>query len=308
MVMVKVLVAAPIHQEALKLLKEARYEIIYREYPSVNELRDLVKDVDALIVRSKPKVPKEVIDAAKKLRIIARAGVGLDNIDVEEAKRAGITVVNAPAAPSRSVAELAVGLMLTLMRKIAYADRKMRDGEWVKKECVGYELRGKTLGIIGFGRIGREVARIAKFGLGMRILYYDVYTSPEEVRILDAEYRQLDDLISDADVVTLHVPLVKETHHLINEDRLKRMKKTAILINTSRGGVVDTEALIKALKERWILGAGLDVYEEEPLPEDHPLTRFDNVVLTPHIGASTNEAQARAGVEVVHKIIDFFSK
>ncbi len=307
--MVKVLVAAPIHQEALKLLKEAGYEVIYKEYPSVNELRDLAKDIDALIVRSKPKVPKEVIDEAKKLRIIARAGVGLDNIDVDEARKAGITVVNAPAAPSRSVAELAIGLMLALMRKIAYADRKMRDGEWVKKECVGYELRGKALGVIGFGRIGREVARIARFGLGMKIIYYDVYRPPEEeVRILGAEYRQLDDLISEADVITLHVPLVKETYHLINEDRLKRMKRTAILINTSRGGVVDTEALIKALKEGWILGAGLDVYEEEPLPKGHPLTRFDNVVLTPHIGASTNEAQARAGVEVAHKIIDFFSR
>jgi len=308
MKMVKVLVAAPIHPDAIKMLKEAGYEIMYREYPSEDELRDLVKEADAIVVRSKPKVPKEVINSGKKLRIIARAGVGLDNIDVEEARKRGIMVVNAPAAPSRSVAELAIGLMLALMRKIAYADRKMREGRWVKKECVGYELQGKTLGVIGFGRIGREVARIARFGLGMKIIYYDVYKPPEEeVKNLDAEYRELDDLISEADVITLHVPLVKETYHLINEERLRKMKKTAVLINTSRGAVVDTEALIKALKEGWILGAGLDVYEEEPIPKDDPLTKFDNVVLTPHIGASTNEAQARAGIEVAKKIIEFFS-
>ena len=308
MKMVKVLVAAPIHPDAIKMLKEAGYEIMYREYPSEDELRDLVKEADAIVVRSKPKVPKEVINSGKKLRIIARAGVGLDNIDVEEARKRGIMVVNAPAAPSRSVAELAIGLMLALMRKIAYADRKMREGRWVKKECVGYELQGKTLGVIGFGRIGREVARIARFGLGMKIIYYDVYKPPEEeVKNLDAEYRELDDLISEADVITLHVPLVKETYHLINEERLRKMKKTAVLINTSRGAVVDTEALIKALKEGWILGAGLDVYEEEPIPKDDPLTKFDNVVLTPHIGASTNEAQARAGIEVTKKIIEFFS-
>ena len=307
--MTKVLVAAPIHPNALKLLEEAGYEIIYKEYPSVEELRDLVQDVDALIVRSKPKVPKEVIRAGKRLKIIARAGVGLDNIDVDEARKSGKKVVNAPAAPSRSVAELAVGLMIDLMRKISYADRGMRKGYWVKKECVGYELRGKTLGIIGFGRIGREVARIAKFGLGMRILYYDVYPPPEEeVKKLEAEFRELDHLISEADIITLHVPLVKGTYHLINEERLRKMRKVAVLINTSRGGVVDTSALVKALSEGWILGAGLDVYEEEPLPKDHPLMKLNNVVLTPHIGASTNESQARAGVEVVHKIIDFLSK
>jgi len=307
--MPKVLVAAPINPEALKILKDAGYEVVYREYPSVNELRDLVRDVDALIVRSRPKVPKEVIAAGKNLKIIARAGVGLDNIDLERAKEAGITVVNAPAAPSRSVAELVIGLMIAVMRRIAYADREMREGNWVKKECVGYELKGKILGVIGFGRIGREVARIAKFGLGMKILYYDIYQPPkQEVKELEAGYRELDDLIREADVITLHVPLVKETHHLINEERLRKMKKHAVLINTSRGGVVDTEALIKALSEGWILGAGLDVYEDEPLPKNHPLTKLANVVLTPHIGASTTEAQARAGFEVARKIIDFFSK
>jgi len=306
--MIKVLVAAPIHPDALKLLESAGYEVVYREYPSTKELINLVRDVDALVVRSRPKVPKEVIRAGRKLRIIARAGVGLDNIDVEEARKAGIEVINAPAAPSRSVAELAIGLMLALVRRIPYADRRMRSGEWVKKECLGHELRGKVLGVIGFGRIGREVARIAKYGFDMKILYYDIYPPPEEeVKRLEAEYMGLDELLSKADVVTLHVPLTKGTYHLIDKERLRRMKSTAILINTSRGAVIDTDALIEALSNGWILGAGLDVYEEEPLPEGHPLTRFDNVVMTPHIGASTNEAQARAGVEVARKIIDLFS-
>lgn len=305
----KILVAAPIHPDAIKLLKENGFEVIYDEYPPVEKLRELIKDVDAIIVRSKPKVPAEVIEAADKLKIIARAGVGLDNIDLEAAKRKGIKVVNAPAAPTRSVAELAVGLMLAVLRKIAFADRNMRSGKWVKKLCLGTELSGKTLGVIGFGRIGREVAKIAKYGFNMRILYYDVIEPPREaVEELNAEYRDLDTLLQEADVVTVHVPLVKATYHLINDERLKKMKSSAIIINTSRGGVIDTEALVKALKEGWIAGAGLDVYEEEPLPEGHPLTQLDNVVLTPHIGASTQEAQARAGIEVAEKIIQYLKE
>ncbi len=307
--MIKVLIAAPIHPDAVEALRKAGFEVIYEEYPPVSRLRELVKGVDALIVRSKPKVPKEVIEASPRLKAIARAGVGLDNIDLEAASERGIEVFNAPAAPSRSVAELAVTLMLTVARKVAFADRKMREGRWVKKECVGLELNGKTLGVVGFGRIGREVAKIAKYGFGMKILFYDVVNPPEEiVRELEAERVELDYLLRESDVVTIHVPLVKSTKHLINYERLKLMKKSAILINTSRGGVVDTEALVKALKEGLILGAGLDVYEEEPLPEGHPLTHLENVVLTPHIGASTEEAQARAGLEVAHKLIQFFSK
>ncbi len=307
--MVKILVAAPIHPDAIKMLEEAGFDVVYREYPSVEELKDLVKDADALVVRSKPKVPKEVIAAGKGLKAIARAGVGLDNIDVSEAKKRGIAIFNAPAAPSRSVAELVIGLLLAVARKIAYADRNLREGKWVKKECLGYELYGKTIGIVGFGRIGREVARIAKFGLGMKVIFYDVVEPPQDiVKALEALRLELDEVFRRADVVSLHVPLLDSTYHLVNERRLKLMKKTAILINTSRGGIVDTNALIKALKEGWIAGAGLDVYEEEPLPEGHPLTKLNNVVLTPHIGASTIEAQARAGIEVASKLIEFFQK
>jgi D-3-phosphoglycerate dehydrogenase len=305
--MVKVLVAAPLHEKAISLLREAGFDVVYEEYPGEDRLVELIRDVDAIIVRSKPKVTRRVIEAAGKLKIIGRAGVGLDNIDLEAAKEKGIEVVNAPAAPTESVAELAVGLMLAVARKIAFADRKMREGVWAKKQCMGSELKGKVLGVIGMGRIGSTVARIAHHGFGMKIIYYDTRKCPHELEEeLEAKCVDLDTLFREADIVTIHVPLLPSTRHMVNEERLRLMKKTGILINTAMGGVVDTDALVKALSEGWIAGAGLDVYEEEPLPKDHPLTRLDNVVLTPHIGSSTVEAQERAGVEVAEKIIGFF--
>ncbi|CAB49675.1 serA D-3-phosphoglycerate dehydrogenase (EC 1.1.1.95) [Pyrococcus abyssi GE5] len=302
MIEVKVLVAAPLHEKAIQILKDAGLEVIYEEYPEEDRLVELVKDVEAIIVRSKPKVTRKVIESAPKLKVIARAGVGLDNIDVEAAKERGIEVVNAPAASSRSVAELAVALMFAVARKIAFADRKMREGVWAKKQAMGIELEGKTLGIIGFGRIGYQVAKIAR-ALGMNLLLYDPYPNEERAKEVGGKFVDLETLLRESDIVTIHVPLLESTYHLINEERLKLMKKSAILINTSRGAVVDTNALVKALEEGWIAGAGLDVYEEEPLPKDHPLTKFDNVVLTPHIGASTVEAQERAGVEVAEKVV-----
>jgi len=305
----KALIAAPIHKDAVKLLEDAGIQVVYREYPSEKELSELVTDIDILLVRSKPLVTAEVISKAEKLKIIARAGVGLDNIDVKVAEAKGIKVINTPEAPTRSVAELTIGLMLAVARKIAYSDRKMREGRWVKKEAEGVELKGKTLGIIGFGRIGREVAAIASKGLGMKILYYDVYrASPEVEKELGATYVDLETLARESDVVSVHVPLTSETRGLVSEGLLKLMKKNAILINTSRGAVVDTKALIKALNEGWIAGAGLDVYEEEPLPPNHPLTQLDNVVLTPHIGASTEEAQERAGIDAVKKILELIKE
>ncbi|MCD6189870.1 MAG: D-2-hydroxyacid dehydrogenase [Thermococcus sp.] len=298
----KVLVAAPLHERAIEILKNAGLEVVYEEYPDQEKLKELVRDVSAIIVRSKPKVTKEIIDAAPNLKVIARAGVGLDNIDVEYAKSKGIEIVNAPAASSRSVAELAIALIFNVARKIAFADRKMREGVWAKKQCMGFELEGKTLGVIGFGRIGYSVAKMAS-AIGMKILIYDVNKDYERAREVGGKFVELEELLKNSDVVTIHVPLLESTYHLINEERLKLMKPTAVLINTSRGAVVDTNALVKALQEGWIAGAGLDVFEEEPLPKDHPLTKLDNVVLTPHIGASTVEAQERAGIEVAEKVV-----
>ncbi|ASJ09716.1 3-phosphoglycerate dehydrogenase [Thermococcus siculi] len=299
----KVLVAAPLHEKAIEVLKNAGFEVLYEEYPDEERLVQLVGDVEAIIVRSKPKVTRKVIEAAPKLRVIARAGVGLDNIDLEAAKERGIKVVNSPGASSRSVAELAIALTFNVARKIAFADRKMREGTWAKKQAMGIELEGKTMGVIGFGRIGYEVAKIAH-ALGMNILLYDPYPNDERAKEVGGRFVDLETLLRESDVVTLHVPLVDATYHLINEERLRLMKPTAILINAARGAVVDTDALVKALKEGWIAGAGLDVFEEEPLPADHPLTRLDNVVLTPHIGASTVEAQMRAGVQVAEQVVE----
>ena len=301
--MVKVLVAAPLHEKAIEVLKNAGFDVVFEEYPDEERLVEIVGDVDAIIVRSKPKVTRKVIEAAPKLKVIGRAGVGLDNIDLEAAKERGIKVVNSPGASSRSVAELAIALMFNVARKIAFADRKMREGTWAKKQAMGIELEGKTLGVVGFGRIGYEVARIAH-ALGMKVLLYDPYPNEERAKEVGGTFTSLEDLLRESDVVTLHVPLIDATYHLINEERLKLMKPTAILINAARGAVVDTEALVKALQEGWIAGAGLDVFEEEPLPADHPLTKLDNVVLTPHIGASTVEAQMRAGVQVAEQIVE----
>jgi len=299
----KVLVAAPLHPKAIELLKREGFDVIYEEYPDEEKLIELAKDVDAIIVRSKPKVTRKVIEAAKRLKVIGRAGVGLDNIDLNAARERGIEVVNSPAASSRSVAELTWALILAVARKVAFADRKMREGIWAKKQCMGIELEGKTIGIIGFGRIGYNVAKIARC-FGMRVLLYDVIKNEERAKEVGGKFVELEELLRESDVVTIHVPLLDSTYHLIDEEKLKLMKKNAILINPARGPIVDTEALVKALKEGWIYGAGLDVFEEEPLPKDHPLTKLDNVVLTPHIGASTLEAQERAGVQVVEKVIE----
>ncbi len=304
--MVKVLVASRIHRVGIEILKSAGVEVLYLEEPPEEELVKAIKGVHGLIVRSKPLVTRRVIEAADSLLVIGRAGVGVDNIDVEAARARGIEILTSPEAATQSVAELTMGLILAVARKIAFCDRKIRAGEWPKKHAVGVELWGKTLGVIGAGRIGSAVARIAKFGFNMNVVYYDVARNKKIEEEVGARYVSLDDLLREADVVTIHVPLTEQTKYLINEEKLKLMKRTAILINTSRGAVVDTKALIRALKEGWIAGAGLDVFEEEPLPPNHPLLELENVVLTAHIGASTEEAQERAGVDIAKKVVEFF--
>jgi D-3-phosphoglycerate dehydrogenase len=290
----------------IEILKSAGVEVLYLEEPPEEELVKAIKGVHGLIVRSKPLVTRRVIEAADSLLVIGRAGVGVDNIDVEAARARGIEILTSPEAATQSVAELTMGLILAVARKIAFCDRKIRAGEWPKKHAVGVELWGKTLGVIGAGRIGSAVARIAKFGFNMNVVYYDVARNKKIEEEVGARYVSLDELLREADVVTIHVPLTEQTKYLINEEKLKLMKRTAILINTSRGAVVDTKALIRALKEGWIAGAGLDVFEEEPLPPNHPLLELENVVLTAHIGASTEEAQERAGVDIAKKVVEFF--
>jgi len=303
---VKVLVASRIHRVGIEILKSAGVEVLYLEEPPEEELVKAIKGVHGLIVRSKPLVTRRLIEAADGLLVVGRAGVGVDNIDVEAARARGVEILTSPEAATQSVAELTMGLILAVARKIAFCDRKIRAGEWPKKHAVGVELWGKTLGVIGAGRIGLTVARIAKFGFNMNVVYYDVARNKKIEEEVGARYVSLEDLLREADVVTIHVPLTEQTKYLINEEKLKLMKRTAILINTSRGPVVDTKALIRALKEGWMAGAGLDVFEEEPLPPNHPLLELENVVLTAHIGASTEEAQERAGVDIAKKVVEFF--
>ena len=299
----KVGICDPIASEGVEILKKEGFEVVDLTEIPKDQLVNHVAELDAMIVRSATKVRKEMIDAAKNLKVIGRAGVGLDNIDVEYAKSKGIKVINTPGATSISVAELTIGLLLAVMRKIAYADREMRKGAWPKKKCKGIEMYGKTLGVIGMGRIGREVAKRAR-AFGMKVIYYDVYRPDEATeKELGVEYRELDDLISEADVITLHVPLLPETKHMINAERIAKMKDGAIIINAARGGIVDEEALYEALKSGKLYGAALDVYENEPLKESK-LFELDNIVLTPHIGAQAREGQTRAGIEVAQKIAE----
>ena len=259
---------------------------------------------DGLVVRSKPRVPRSVIDASS-LKVVARAGVGLDNIDLEACTEKGIKVINSPTALSESVAELVFAMILSFERHIVRADNSMKEGLWIKKELKGAELHGKTLGIIGFGRIGSHMAKIAG-GFGMRVIGYDVHWDTKTADELGVEFWDKDLLIQESDYISLHVPLIPPTRGMISKHELGMMKDSAVIINTSRGGIIDETALYDALESGMIRGACLDVYETEP-PGDSPLLHLDNVLLTPHIGASTTEAQDKAGVIIAEKLIEFFA-
>ena len=251
------------------------------------------RDADAIIIRANGRVSKAIIDAAPRLKVIGRHGVGVENIDIEAATSCGIWVVNTPDANTESVAEHTVGLILTLSKRILEADKAIRQGRFeVRYEYLGQEIFGKTLGIIGLGRIGGRVAEICHTAFKMKVLYYDEIDRSQVAGRLGAQSVSFEELLKAADYLSLHIPLMPKTHHLIGKRDLRQMKRSAFLINTSRGPVVDEAALIQALKKGWIKGAGLDVYEEEPASRDNPLFRLPNVVLTPHMAAHTHEALA----------------
>jgi len=300
----KVLVCDPVHEVGLKMLTESGFTVDFKPEINSNELKKVVGEYHALIVRGRTKISKDILAAAENLKIIVRAGVGLDNIDLAAAEDLGITVVNTPKALTEAVAELTIGLMLSLARMIPYADRNMKEGKWSKKELMGWELKGKTLGIVGFGRVGMRVADIAKV-FGMRII---VHTRRPEIKPLDkydAVALPLHEMLMKSDIVSLHVTLTPQTRHMISEEEFKAMKDGIYLINTSRGAIVDEKALLEALKSGKIAGAALDVYEVEP-PTNMELIRMPNVICTPHIGAQTVEAQKTASIMAAEKIISFF--
>jgi glyoxylate reductase len=281
--------------------------------PPHDVLLSKVKEVDALISLLSDRIDCGLLSSAPKLRIVAQLAVGFDNIDLECATRRGIYVTNTPGVLTEATAEFTWTLILSTARRVIEGDIFVRFGEWWRlktawhpKMLLGTELRGKTLGIVGLGRIGKRVAEIGVKGFGMRVLYYDPRRDLEAERELGVEFRSLEEVFKESDVVSIHVPLTPETRWLVGEGLLRLMKKNAILINTSRGGVVDTKALIKALQEGWIAGAGLDVYEEEPLPPNHPLTAFKNVVLAPHAASATYEARHGMAETVAENLIAFY--
>ncbi len=295
------------------ILRKAGFQVDENFHIDLPEITRVIGDYEVLVVRGRTKLDASLIKAAKNLKLIGRAGVGLDNIDVQAAKQAGIIVINTPGAPSTSVAELTVGLILSLLRKISLADREMKAGRWIKAQLMGEELQGKKVGIIGrAGRIGSEVARILTVGFQADVLGYDVIT-PRGVPGLSYELAaSIEDLLQRSDIVTVHVPYTKETYHLLDESRLKMMRRGSYLVNTSRGDIVDGEALLSLLKSSHLAGAGLDVFHLEPpvdVWEKALVSLPDGVTVTTcHVGAQTAQAQKRESVELAQKIVQEASK
>ncbi len=285
-----------------KILKENGLKITYEPQITPDQIKERIGEFNIIIVRSRTKLTKELIEKADNCKIIARVGVGLDNIDEVTAKAKNIRVINAVEGAMTAVAELVLGLMFALARQITRGDNGIRNGEWLKKELKGTELKGKYLGLIGCGNIGKRLGRLAK-GLNMNIIGYDVIPiDPEFTKEVGLMKTDLDTLLQSSDYVSIHVPLLDSTYHLIDSKKLSIMKKTAKIINTSRGGVIDEDALYDALKNENLGGAALDVFEKEPAT-DSPLATLPNVILTPHIGAQTKEAQSLAANVIAEKII-----
>lgn len=301
--MVKLLICD--HVEVDKLALGPGIVVDYRPTITKEELLEVAGEYDAFIIRSRTKIDRAILDRATRLKLVARPGTGLDNVDVDYAKSKGVTVVNSPESLVEGVSEHVVLLMLALSRKLVIADAGTKAGKWEKSALMGRELKGKVLGIVGLGRIGRRIAEIART-LGMSVLFYDVITIPPEVvSSLGAKVVGLDELFTTADYVTLHVPMTPETAHMVGKARIAQMKPTAFLVNTSRGGVIDEEALAEALRESRIGGAALDVFEKEP--PTGPILSAPNTILTPHIGGQTEEAQVSAITVIGEKVRAFFS-
>jgi len=309
---IKVLVCDPIHQDGLVMLRNAGFEVEEKHNLTPDQLEKRISEFDAVIVRGRTKITSAVLNAGVKLRAVARSGVGLDNIDLETARKKSVQIISTPAAPTTSVAELAIGLMLAVLRKIAFADRAMKEGRWAKGELMGSELKSKTVGVIGAaGRIGFEVARIAVQGFGAKVTGYDVIDVSEKARQIGFRaVSHLSDLLEESDIVSIHVPYLPTTHHLIDDKAINGMKNGAVLINPSRGDIVDGQALLRALKSGKLAGAGLDVFHKEP-PADEwekELVSLPNVVCTSHIGAQTVECQRLESTMVAEELIRTFSK
>src|SRR5213083_2379868 len=299
----KVLIADSISQRGIdELSRDDALDVAIKTGLSENELIEIIMPFSAVIVRSQTRITANILNAGGKLRVVGRAGVGVDNVDVDAATRRGVVVLNAPGGNTISTAEHAFSLLLAVARKISQADANIRSKNWDKKNFEGVELYNKTLGVIGMGRIGSELSRRA-IAFGMRVVAYDPYLSATRARSLQVELvDELDDLLTSADFISLHTPLTAETRHIVDAARLQKTKRGVRIINCARGGLIDENALLKALQDGHVAAAALDVFETEPLPADSPLRGAPNLILTPHLGASTAEAQEGVGIEVAEQI------
>jgi len=302
----KVLVCDPISQTGINHLKQQSgiETIVLDQTYSEEELLPLIKNISAIAVRSETKITKTIIESAQKLKIVGRAGVGVDNIDIEAATQNGVIVMNTPGGNTIATCELTFSMMMALARNIPQAHGSMNSGEWNRKAYKGVELYNKTLGVLGMGRIGGEVARRA-VAFGMRVMAFDPYITPSRAKALQVELASLEEIYKNADFITVHMPLTDETRGMINKDTFAKMKPEIRLLNCARGGIINEKDLLDALKGGLIAGAALDVYESEPLDNDSELRKCPNLILTPHLGASTKEAQDNVGLEVSQGITDY---
>ncbi len=301
--MFKILISDSLAEEGIEILKKVKeFKVDVKLKLPPEELKKIIKDYHALLVRSGTKVTKEIIEKADKLKVIGRAGVGLDNVDLEAASKRGIIVMNTPGGNTISTAEHTMSLILALSRNISQADSSTKKGEWLRKKFMGVELYGKTLGIIGLGRIGNEVARRAT-SFGMKIVAYDPFLSLDKAKQSGVESVELKELFKRADYITVHTPMTSETKYIIGKKALKSMKDGVRIVNCARGGIVDEGAILEGIKSKKIAGVALDVYEKEP-PKDNPLLKCDEAILTPHLGASTEEAQVNVAIDIANSAKD----
>ncbi len=295
----KILVNDAISEEGLAALRK-EHEVEVKEYTK-DELPKVISSYDALVVRSKTKVTKDVINASN-LKVIGRAGVGVDNIDIPAALAKKITVVISPTAATNAVAELTIGMMLGWARKLPKADKTTRAGRWAKKELEGTELKGKTLGLIGSGRIGSRVVELAR-AFGMNVIAYSPHMTPDKAAAMGAKPVDINTVFKESDYLSLHIPHTEQTHYIVNMEKIALMKKNAVIVNCARGGTVDEKALYEAIRDKKIAGAALDCFENEPLGLESPLERLENVMFAPHIGASTEECQKEAGILIADQVL-----
>src|SRR5574341_1342911 len=303
----RVLVADDLSAEGVRILRDAGLEVDVKVGLKPEELEAVIGQYDGLAVRSATKVTARVLEQATRLRVVGRAGVGVDNVDLAAATRRGVVVMNTPGGSSVTVAELTLAMMLALSRHIAQATASIRAGKWEKKRFQGHELAGKTLGVVGIGNIGSVVVERCQ-GLKMRVVAYDPFISAEAAARLGAVVVPLEEIWRQCDVVSLHVPLTDQTRNLVNAQTLAAMKKGALLVNCARGGLVDEKALAASLASGHLGGAAFDVFEKEPVPPDSPLLKLDSFICTPHIGASTREAQAAVAVAIAEQIAAYLTQ